>query len=369
MTKDQFFPLRLVLLGCLLALVAAMIFLPRAPERPAPEPIAFTDYPFIEPRGYVCYRARTPIVIDGKLDDAAWKDAPWSEPFVDIEGDKKPSPRYRTRVKMLWDDWCLYIAAELEEPHVWATFTEHDSYIFHEDNDFEVFLDPDGDSHLYAELEMNARNTTWDLLLTKPYKDKGAAIDAWEITGLKTAVHVDGTLNDPTDTDRGWTLEIAWPWTGLKQIAPDLNFPPKDGDRWRINFSRVQGSHTIAGGKYKKDKSKPDDNWVWSPHGAVNMHMPERWGHLLFSTAPPGSVQFTPDPSNEVRHVLHRVLYAQNDHKKARGCWAPLLADLGLGKLAEPPELSVTPSAFEASAKGPGGKRWRINSDARIWSE
>ena len=72
-----------------------------------------------------------------------------------------------------------------------------------------MFLDPDGDSHLYGELELNALNTTWDLLLTKPYKDGGRAVNAWEITGLKTAVHVDGTLNDPRDTDRGWTVEIA----------------------------------------------------------------------------------------------------------------------------------------------------------------
>jgi len=45
-------------------------------------------------------------------------------------------------MQMLWDDECLYIAAEMEEPHLWATLTEHDSIIFH-DNDFEVFLDPD----------------------------------------------------------------------------------------------------------------------------------------------------------------------------------------------------------------------------------
>jgi hypothetical protein len=363
---------RISLLAGLLALVAVMIVLPHPPVRPPPEPIDFTDYPYIEPRGYVCYRARSPIVVDGKLDDLAWQDAPWSEDFVDIEGDWKPPPRYRTRVKMLWDDACLYIAAELEEPHVWATLTKHDSYIFHEDNDFEVFLDPDGDSHLYAELEMNALNTTWDLLLTRPYKDNGRPIHAWEIDGLKTAVHTDGTLNDPSDKDRGWTIEIAWPWTGLKDLAC-TKFPPRDGDRWRINFSRVQGSHTMAGGKYRKDKSKPDDNWVWSPQGVIDMHRPERWGCLLFSTAAPGSVDFWPDPDNQVRFMLHRVLYAQRDFRKARGRWTTSLADLELSSLSDtllgPLRIDATPTLFEASLNGPGGKRWRINSEARIWSD
>src|SRR5262249_56044292 len=93
------------------------------------------------PRRYVCYRAPGPIAIDGRIAEGAWSAAPWSEPFVDIEGDRRPQPRHRTRVKMLWDDEALYIAAELEEPHVWATLTEHDSVIFH-DNHFAAFLHP-----------------------------------------------------------------------------------------------------------------------------------------------------------------------------------------------------------------------------------
>ena len=76
---------------------------------------------------------------------AGWTMPPGSAPrgpaaFVDIQGATQPRPRFRTRAKMLWDDEYFYIAAELEEPHVWATLTEHDSVIFH-DNDFEVFLE------------------------------------------------------------------------------------------------------------------------------------------------------------------------------------------------------------------------------------
>jgi len=203
------------------------------------------------PKGYVCFQAAKAPVIDGKLDDECWKGVPWTDDFVDIEGAKKPKPTHRTRVKMCWDDKALYIAAEITEPHVWATLTEHDSVIFH-DPDFEVFLDPDGDSHLYGELELNAKNTTWDLLLTRPYRDAGNAINAWEITGLKTAVHVNGTLNDPTDKDVGWTVEIAWPWVGLNELAFKVA-PPKDGDRWRINFSRVEVGRGGEGGQVRED--------------------------------------------------------------------------------------------------------------------
>ncbi|MFO0843971.1 MAG: carbohydrate-binding family 9-like protein [Gemmataceae bacterium] len=352
-------------------LCACALLLPHAPGQPARPAVAFEDYPEITPRAYLCYRARGPVTIDGKLDDAAWADAPWSEEFVDIQGDRKPKPRHRTRMKMLWDDQYLYIAARLEEPHVWATLTRHDSVIFH-DNDFEVFLDPDGDSHLYAELELNALNTTWDLLLSRPYKDGGKAIDAWEIPGLRTAVHVDGTLNDPRDVDKGWAVEIAWPWRSLKELSY-TPVPPRDGDRWRINFSRVQWRHEVVEGKYRKLKG-PEDNWVWSPQGVIDMHRPERWGLLQFTTAAPDTGTFFPDPAAAVRHALHRVYYAQRDYRKARGAWAAKLSDLGLsGAPFDKVKLETTATAFEAGLEQsiPGGKamNWHIRSDARIWAD
>jgi hypothetical protein len=222
------------------------------------------------PLSYACLRASHPIRIDGKLDDAAWRNAPWTSDFVDIEGDSKPRPKFRTRVKMLWDDQYLYIAAELEEPDVKGALTERDSVIF-KDNDFEVFVKPLPDTPSYYEFEINALNTGWDLFLPKPYNDDGQPDNSWDIQGLKTAIGVRGTLNKSTDKDRGWTVEIAYPLTAFasRQAVP----LPVAGSTWRINFSRVQWT---AG--------KPaEDNWVWSPQGVINMHVPERWGYLHFS--------------------------------------------------------------------------------------
>ena len=170
------------------------------------------------PKGYVAYRAAGPITIDGKIDEKDWQAAPWTDAFVDIEGSLKPLPRYQTRAKMLWDDQYFYVAAQLQEPHVWGTLTKHDAVIF-QDNDFEIFIDPDGDNHEYYEIEINALNTEWDLFLAKPYRDGGPAVDAWEIPGLKTAVHVQGTLNDARDKDQFWSVEFAFPWKVLAEHA------------------------------------------------------------------------------------------------------------------------------------------------------
>jgi hypothetical protein len=221
------------------------------------------------PLSYDCHRTSTPIRIDGKLDDPAWKKAKWTSDFVDIEGAVKPKPRFRTRAKMLYDDKYLYIAAELEEPNVTGTLTKHDSVIF-KDNDFEVFIKPLPETESYYEFEMNALNTGWDLFLPKPYNAGGKADNTWDIAGLKTAAAMQGTLNSSGDTDRGWTLEIAYPLTAFnsRQQVPQ----PKANTVWRINFSRVEWT----------PGNPKEDNWVWSPQGVINMHVPERWGYLHF---------------------------------------------------------------------------------------
>ena len=218
--------------------------------------------------------------LDGNLNKSQWLSCPWSDDFVDIEGDSQPKPRYRTRMKMFWSDSGLYIGAEMEEPHLWATLTEHDSVIFH-DNDFEVFIDPDNDGLAYAELEINALNTTWDLLLIKPYLQGGRGVDGWEIQNLRTAVQLQGTLNDPSTIDEGWSVEIHIPWHALWEISTG-EVPPKSGDKWKINFSRVQWKLDIVNGMYVKPEGQKEDNWVWSPQGVIDMHRPERWGIVTF---------------------------------------------------------------------------------------
>jgi predicted metalloprotease with PDZ domain len=325
------------------------------------------------PKGYVAYRAAEPITIDGKIDEKAWQAVPWTDTFVDIEGDRKPLPRYQTRAKMLWDNQYFYIAAQLEEPHVWGTLTKHDAIIF-QDNDFEIFIDPDGDNHEYYEIEINALNTEWDLFLEKPYRDGGPAVNAWEIPGLKTAVHVEGTLNDARDKDRFWSVEFAIPWKVIAEYA-HRPAPPRDGDQWRINFSRVEWQHEVKDGKYTKVPGTREDNWVWSPQGVIDMHRPETWGIVQFSTAAPGSVSFHPDPASPVRDRLIEIYHAQKRFHDKYKRWADRSSELDLPAWrAGSPEPAITiratPEGFEAAitVTPEAGTRqtWTVRQDSRI---
>ena len=337
-------------------------------------PLDSGRYVSLNPKGYLCRRTAKPIIIDGELNDASWDNASWTDDFVDIEGNEKPKPRFRTRVKMLWDDRYLYVGAELEEPHIWATLLRRDTVIFY-DNDFEIFIDPNGDNHEYYEFEMNAYNTGWDLFLPKPYRDGGSARDDWDIIGLKTAVHIDGTINDPQDTDRGWSLEMAIPWSALKEYARTSS-PPNEGDRWRINFSRVEWITDIVNGKYQKVKDRKEDNWVWSPQGVINMHCPEQWGYVQFARAEAGKAQFVPDPSLPAREALINVYYAQKKyfelHKKYAVDFSRLLLPHPhfTHKNISGFRMKLTDEGFTAfvTLKTITGKteRWSIGQDSKI---
>lgn len=332
------------------------------------------DEPEIEwsPARYVAYRAPQAISVDGRLTETSWNAAEWTSDFVDIEGPSRPTPRFKSRAKMLWDSTYLYVAAEMEEPHVWATLTERDAVIYH-DNDFEVFIDPDGDTHEYYELEINALGTEWDLFLVKPYRDGGPALNSWDIQGLETAVSVDGTINDPSDTDRGWTVEIAIPWKVLAEAA-HRDAPPKGDDQWRVNFSRVEWRATVAHGEYVKveepaeGRARPEDNWVWSPQGLINMHYPEMWGFVQFSEleAGAGVEGFVPLAEDESRWFLRQVYYRQRSWFSKHGSFTDDAGALGVPDSSYDLKISATTRLFDAWVTI-GSRELHIGSDGRVW--
>ena len=325
------------------------------------------------PETYICYQCSGEIRVDGNLDEADWENAPWTHVFVDIEGDKKPAPAYPTRAKMLWDKKYFYVAAELEEPHLWGTLHQRDTVVFY-DNDFEIFIDPDWDTHNYYEIEMNALNTVWDLLLTKPYRDGGMAIDSWNITGLKTGVHINGTLNDPSDKDNSWFVEVAMPWEVLAEAKSGQKMPV-DGEQWRVGFSRVEWQVIIENGAYKKKigpqgKHLPEENWVWSATGEINMHKPELWGVVQFSGSNSENQNsvYQQNEDWEIIGQLRNLYYRQKNYRKEFGSFASSAVELRFDDFN--PKIVVHKNTYTAGKLSTCGKfYWFIREDGYLWKD
>jgi hypothetical protein len=317
------------------------------------------------------------IVADGIANETAWQTAPWSDDFVDIEGDLKPLPEFRTRFKMLWDEEALYILAELEEPHIWATLENRDDIIFY-DNDFEVFIDPDGDNHNYFELEVNAFGTEFDLYMNRPYNTGGNPLIGWDIAGLETAVHIDGTINNPADTDKKWQVEMAIPWKSIQIFAFEKR-PPKTGETWRMNFSRVQWQTETKDGQYQKildpetGKPFPEDNWVWSPQGVINMHLPEKWGYILFvdefSDMKISVEQL--DPDYQTKEILLDLYEQQKSFFKEHKRYATSLFELNKQGRQSATDIFIeaTSKQYIISSRQKNGDIIYIDHNKRLWKE
>ncbi|KAI8911095.1 hypothetical protein EDD86DRAFT_246433 [Gorgonomyces haynaldii] len=283
------------------------------------------------PRHYVALYG-TPV-IDGFLDDPIWSKAPWTQDFVDIS--TSTVPRFQTKTKILYDDSFLYIGAYLQETQFWANITaschcidpQQDQVVFH-DNDFEVFVDPDGSNHFYKELEVNQANVDWVLMLNKPYENGGyenstrLLKDGYTIRKRALKVQTEGRVNDPQSNGSYWSVEMALPIDEL--LHRTLGQWPKDDVFWRINFSRVEWHVDVVDGKYVKT-SPVEDNWVWSPQGFIQMHYPEFWGVLQFSQE---SLEPKTYPEFPIRRLAMLLYYAQDRYKQQHGRFTMNVQDL-----------------------------------------
>jgi Carbohydrate family 9 binding domain-like len=252
---------------------------------------------------YTAFRTREPIQVDGRLDEAAWQQAPRSSRFVDIITGKPAV--HDTRASVLWDNENLYVAFRVEEPFVHAKFTTNNSPIYY-DNDVEVFI---AGRDAYYEFEINGFNTTYEafFIWKDAYESGGFAASPefarsglrafngvgykthprggrlgsfnWHFPGKKTAVFIDGTVNEDSDRDRGWTVELAFPWKGMEWLAKadGRALPPKDGDVWRMDFARFNTYKEAA-------PAKDSGGWFWTRHGVWDSHIPECFAYIRFST-------------------------------------------------------------------------------------
>ena len=220
------------------------------------------------------------INVDGKLDEAVWKSAELL-PFVEVGNGQPPkdSP-VSGSAKILWNDTSLYLGFDVQEANIVGGFPKNakDPHLWTKDT-VEIMVDPDGDGDNddYYEIQINPQNLVFDTQYDhyndpKTDPDGPFGHEEWSAK-LKSAVTVDGTVDKPEDTDKGYVVEAAIPW---KSFAKAKKTPPALGDSWRLNFYAMKDNMGVA----------------WSPIlGQGNFHKASRFGRVRFTakgwTPPP----------------------------------------------------------------------------------
>jgi hypothetical protein len=358
-------------------------------------PSCYDPHWALYPRTYVAPRVPLrSITVDGNLDKEPWNDTriAWSAPFQDIQGGVETdvgtlardgiSSIPVTRFKAAWDEENLYVAAILHPADGIATeahFTDRNAPIYQRDSDFEVFVDPAGTTHNYKELEVNAINTVWNLLLDKPYGDGGQEHSGrvakpgdalyWDVSNQRTAATVlEGKLNDPNHRGALWCVEMSLSIRDvLDRCHPHEKLRPRTHSHWRINFSRVE--------------KQGDINWTWQPQvvwdpvpkafaGKVQMHLPDAWGYLVFGTAlesindgsgsdgcdaSSNRPQHARDPSWPHRLAAMNVYYALHAYKEQHGAFTSIMADLSLDQAIVQPfdvKIQCADDSFLVTVRG-----------------
>ncbi len=221
-----------------------------------------TDTPNPQLKSYEIAFNQSSIVIDGKLNEGAWKSVPPVDDFQFpwwTEGKKE-----KTKAKLLWDDRYLYVSFVCEDAHIWAEHTERDSPVY-KDDCVEIFTSPNPDNLMdYFNIEMNVKGISLDY---QHPEGPGSKVP-WD-PDIRVATSINGTLNDDSDTDSLWTLEVAIPFAAFSHVAK--NTPPQPGDDWRLNLHRLGGQTNFQHSQWNPSKSEK-----------VLFHAPEFFGRVTF---------------------------------------------------------------------------------------
>ncbi len=159
----------------------------------------------------------------------------------------------------------LKLYALLKESNLKSSFTKRDTTIW-KDPCIEFFLDPGADGKMYYELQVNAHPQIWDLQLVSARSPVNAPQNMldWNI-GDDWKVSHQGTLNDASDVDESWTIEVLIPWDKLPEGIPQL------GDTWAYNVMRVD-----------YDSKGLPSYWVAKSTGKEMIHYPKSWPIIRF---------------------------------------------------------------------------------------
>ncbi len=212
------------------------------------------------------------MTIDGAMTEPAWANAARIDTFVDPTTGEPQRRRLAASARLFWDDEALYVIVSVADDDVRGGFPSDavDPHLWERDT-IEIMLDPDGDgdNRDYYEIQIGPQNLVFDSQFDGYNSPRGSpdgpfGHEEWK-AGLTSAVRIDGTIDDASDEDKGYTVEAKLPW---KSFGKAKHAPPRPGDTWRANLYAMENNGGVA----------------WSPIlGQGNFHRASRFGRLKFT--------------------------------------------------------------------------------------
>lgn len=217
---------------------------------------------------YVAYHTNIPPKIDGKLDDAVWQKAASTGKFRTYNNRRA---KKRTEARIAWDKKYLYIAFDMDDDDIFSTYTKRDDPLFKQEV-VEFYIDANRNRRDYIELQVSPAGKIFDSFFDSYRSPRPWGRLSYD-SGMTVGVDIRGTLNQRSDRDKGWSVEMRLPFG---RLGPARNLPPKDGDEWTINMYRLERSRYSG-----------NEDHAWSPVTTGvggDYHRISRFGTLRFST-------------------------------------------------------------------------------------
>ena len=155
-------------------------------------------------------RAKEAMVLDGKADEATWRQAPWAEGFTRLGPGAEPAAE-PTRFKMLRDDGGIWMFWDCRDAAVKSEPRQHDDAVWHDDC-VEVFfstapdVSPDHNIREYYQIIVNPDGAVYDT-----FSRGGSSDGKWDSLAKAAGRRVNG----------GWQLELYIPFAAFPDCHPD----------------------------------------------------------------------------------------------------------------------------------------------------
>lgn len=200
--------------------------------------------------------------IDGKLDDAAWANAPIATLDITFLPEYGKTPSRRTEVKVVYDNEAIYVGAMMYDPEpdkVNRQLCERDGYS-NADN-FVVGFDTYNDDINGYRFTVTAAGVRKDQRISLNSNGDMSWDAVWQ--------------SDVHFNDEGWSCEIKIPYSAIR-------FPSKPLQDWGLQFNRSINS--------------TGETILWSPVDPKIFGIINQWGALtgLENITPPLRLSFSP---------------------------------------------------------------------------